>query len=220
MKPLKIVLMPPESLIPYVNNAKLHSQSQITKLASSISEFGFDVPIVVDKNNVIIKGHGRREASIALGLKNVPVVVAEHLDEYQVKAARIADNKSSSNDYDLDLLKIDLGSLQLADYNLSLTAISEFELDSLINEIKIDDQFQSSIIGDFQNTGLSTSNPTVGEVTNLSEDDLSEEQFTPKRWSFTLAFQDQESFTFVVNRLKAHGEDLAESLLKELEYEG
>lgn len=222
MKQLKIILMPIEKIIPYVNNAKIHSESQVKKLASSISEFGFDQPIVVDKNNIIIKGHGRREAAMALGLTKVPVLVADHLDEYQIKAARIADNKSSSNDYDLDLLKIDLGSLKLADYDLKLTAISEFELDGLLNELNIDDKFQANVIGEFQNTAQTEGNPIVGEVEDQGEREGldSDEQFSPRRWSFTLTFENQEQFTFAVNNLKEYGEDLAASLLKLMNYEG
>ncbi|MFH3639762.1 ParB/Srx family N-terminal domain-containing protein, partial [Acinetobacter baumannii] len=76
---------------PYELNAKIHSEEQVAKIAESIARFGWDQPIVVDKNGVIIKGHGRRLAAIKLGLIEVPVLVRDDLNEEQVKAARLAD---------------------------------------------------------------------------------------------------------------------------------
>lgn len=163
---IKVIYDRPENLIPYVNNNKYHSDEQILRLASSIQAFGFDVPIVVDKHNVIIKGVGRREAALKLRLKTVPVIVADYLDEYEVKAARIADNKSSSNEYNLDAIKFEIGTLNLQNYNLALTGISPVEIDSMLSDISNDDSFQQSIIGEFQNTGQNNSNPTIGEVTH------------------------------------------------------
>lgn len=138
MKKLQIKLIDPKSLIPYVNNSKLHSDEQVLRIASSIQEYGFDVPIVVDKNMVIIKGHGRVLASIKLNLKEVPVIVADHLDELQVKAARIADNKTSSTEYNNDLLKFDVKSLELKEFNLAALGIRPHELNELLKDIDLD----------------------------------------------------------------------------------
>lgn len=135
---MRIEFKDPKSLTPYVKNAKIHTPEQIDDIAGQISAFGFDQPIVVDKNNVIIKGHGRREAAIKLNLSEVPVVVAEHLDEYQAMAARIADNKiARDTDVDQDKLKFDLGTLSLRDFNMKLTGfkpmeLKKFELDTVI----------------------------------------------------------------------------------------
>jgi len=145
MNKLNIQYIDPKNIIPYVNNHKIHSDEQILRLASSIQEYGFDQPIVVDKNMVIIKGHGRREAAIRLNLKSIPVIVNEVLDEYQVKAARIADNKTSSNEYNLDALKFDIGTLNMQEYNLASLGIQPFELDQLMKELD-----QSNFTNDFQ----------------------------------------------------------------------
>lgn len=121
----------PRDLIPYANNAKVHSPDQIDQIASQIASFGFDQPIVVDARNVIIKGHGRREAAIKLNLAEVPVVVST-LDEYQAMAARIADNAVVSKEYNKDKLKFDLGTLKMSGLDLKLTGLKPLELKSLV----------------------------------------------------------------------------------------
>jgi len=170
----------PENLKPYQNNNKYHSDDQILRVASSIQEFGWTQPVVVDKNKVIIVGHARVLASLKLKLKTIPIIVADHLSENEVIAARIADNKSSSTEYNNDAIKFDLGILNRANYNINLTAIEPIELDFLMKNNVIDDNFQRSVIGDFQNNGLSAPNPVVGEVKNIpvsieGEDDVPEE---------------------------------------------
>lgn len=125
----------PEKLTPYQNNPKKHSIKQLDKIAAQISAVGFTQPIVVDKDHVIIAGHGRREASLRLGLKSVPVIVASHLDEYQVKAARIADNRvAEEGEIDQDVLKFELGSLSLRDFDLKLTGFDLGQLDGMLSE--------------------------------------------------------------------------------------
>lgn len=161
MNNLKVIHEKPENLIPYVNNNKYHSDEQVLRVAASIQEFGFTQPIVVDKNNVVIAGHARREAALKLKLKTVPVVVADHLDEYQVKAARIADNKTSSNDYNLDAIKFDLGTLNLKDFNLALTGLQPIEIESLLSDISNDPVFEKSILGEFQNSEEKKANEIV-----------------------------------------------------------
>lgn len=89
---LTVEYQSPLALIPYQNNHKLHPPSQIKKIASAINRYGFDQPIVTDAAGVIIKGHGRREAALQLGLDKVPVIVASHLSQQEAAAARIADN--------------------------------------------------------------------------------------------------------------------------------
>lgn len=131
-KVFQIVQMLTKSLIPYVKNNKIHDDEQIDQLAGMIAEFGFDQPIVVDENNVIIKGHARWLAAKKLGLENVPVIVADHLDEHQVMASRIADNKVSSTKYDMENMKFDLGTLERVGFNLNLTGLGLGELDELL----------------------------------------------------------------------------------------
>lgn len=96
MSELKIQMWIVDDVKPYELNAKIHSEEQVAKIAESIARFGWDRPIVVDKNGVIIKGHGRRLAAIKLGLIEVPVLVRDDLNEEQVKAARLADKDRHS----------------------------------------------------------------------------------------------------------------------------
>ena len=84
-----------EELIPYVNNPRDNSAA-VDAVASSIAEFGFKVPIIVDRNSVVVTGHTRLQAAKKLGLAEVPVLMADDLSDAQVKAFRIADNKVSS----------------------------------------------------------------------------------------------------------------------------
>lgn len=153
-KPLEIVWYPPTDLVPYAKNAKVHSNEQIDKIAGQISAFGFDQPIVIDENKVIIKGHGRREASIRLGLPKVPVIVST-LDEYQAMAARIADNKVAEAPYDNELLKFDLGTLDLQNFNMELTGMDNVALNALLNPEELERE-QGKGIEDFSETHETT----------------------------------------------------------------
>jgi ParB-like chromosome segregation protein Spo0J len=105
MNPLRLEMWPIDKVAPYQKNAKKHSDEQIEQLAAIIERQGWDVPIVVDKDGVIIKGHGRRLAAIRLGLKQVPVIVRDDLTPAQADAARITDNYVVSNDYDQAALR-------------------------------------------------------------------------------------------------------------------
>lgn len=120
------------SLVPYVSNTKKHPSSQIDKLAGAIAEFGFDQPIVIDGDGIIIKGHGRLLASKKLKLKEVPVLVRTDLTPAQVKAARIADNRLAESEWDEDLLKVELLDLKNSAFDLSLTGFDTKELDQLL----------------------------------------------------------------------------------------
>ena len=91
---MKILNLKTEQLIPYVNNPR-NNQNSIDKVASSIKEFGFKVPIVVDKDHVVVTGHTRLLASKKLGIEEVPCIIAEDLTPAQIKAFRLADNKVS-----------------------------------------------------------------------------------------------------------------------------
>lgn len=102
-----------DDVIPYENNVKVHDKKQVDKIARSIKEFGFDQPLVVDANGVLIKGHGRRLAAIELGLKKVPVLVRADLDEDQVKASRLADNRVAMGDIDTMLLQEELRKINM-----------------------------------------------------------------------------------------------------------
>tara|TARA_B100002049_G_scaffold229299_1_gene204877 strand:+ start:1405 stop:2067 length:663 start_codon:yes stop_codon:yes gene_type:complete len=131
---LKIVARDIETILPYEKNAKIHDELQVTKLAQQISEHGWDQPIVVDADGVIIKGHGRRLAALKLGMTQVPVIVRDDLTPDQVKAARLADNRVSSTDYDTELLQAELAALAMTD-DLLNTGFDARELDFLTADL-------------------------------------------------------------------------------------
>ena len=126
----------PGSLTPYSNNAKTHPIEQIDKIAASIASFGFDQPIVVDADGVIIKGHGRREASLRLGLDKVPVLVRDDLSVTEIKAARIADNKTAESPFDEEALRLEFEALMEHDFDLSLTGFDLEEIDDLLAAVE------------------------------------------------------------------------------------
>lgn len=100
-------------LIPYENNPRINDDA-VDYVANSIREFGFKVPIIVDKNNVIVAGHTRLKAAEQLGLVEVPVIRADDLNEDQIKAFRLADNKVGEiAEWDLDKLKIELDEINI-----------------------------------------------------------------------------------------------------------
>jgi ParB-like chromosome segregation protein Spo0J len=139
-KKLKIEYMEIDKIIPYVNNTRTHSQEQITQIASSIKEFGFNNPILIDENNGIIAGHGRLEAGKKLGLEKVPVVRLVGLTEAQRKAYIIADNKIALNaGWDEELLRVELESLQDMNFDLDLLGFNEDELNEIFKDDEIYD---------------------------------------------------------------------------------
>src|SRR6056297_3812968 len=93
-----------DAIIPYTNNPKEHPDEQVQKIASSIKNYGWDQPIVVDGDGEIIKGHGRLQAAEKLGLDEVPVIWREDLTDAEAKAARIADHKTAESPWADDLL--------------------------------------------------------------------------------------------------------------------
>jgi ParB-like chromosome segregation protein Spo0J len=115
----------------------------VDKIAASIAEFGFDQPIVVDEQGVILKGHGRREAALRLGLEQVPVIVRTDLSETQKKACRIADNKVAESEWLEDALRLELLELKDENYDLTLTGFDEESVLKLLAEDSEDpfDQF-------------------------------------------------------------------------------
>ena len=122
-----------DKVIPYINNPR--KNTNVDKVMSSIKEFGFQQPIVVDKENVIVVGHTRYEAAKKLDLKEVPVVVAD-LTELQAKAYRIADNKVAQDNYwDFEKLQIELDNILENNYDLLNTGFDTDELDNLMNKI-------------------------------------------------------------------------------------
>ncbi len=104
MENLKIEYLPVKQLHEYSRNAKTHPAEQVEHIANSIREFGFRQPLVIDKDNVLVIGHGRLLAAKKLGLDTVPCVRADDLTEEQIKALRLADNKTNESEWDFSLL--------------------------------------------------------------------------------------------------------------------
>ncbi len=119
-------------LIPYINNARTHSPAQIMKLRSSIREFGFINPVIIDKDYNIIAGHGRIMASREEDISEVPCVLVDFLTETQKKAYMLADNKMALDaGWDEELLKLELEALEGEAFDLSFTGFDERELSDL-----------------------------------------------------------------------------------------
>ena len=130
---MKIVDIKVADIRPYEKNNKKHPQEQIEDVATSIKQFGFKQPLVLDKDNVIIIGHCRFEAAKLLGLETVPCVIASDLDEEKVRKLRIADNKTNESEWDMEALKFELQDLKFDEFNF------EFNLPEEKKEVEEDD---------------------------------------------------------------------------------
>jgi DNA modification methylase/uncharacterized protein (UPF0335 family) len=138
---IQITEKPITDLIPYANNARKHSDKQISLLASSIQEFGFNNPILIDSKNSVIAGHARLEAAKKLGLSVVPTILLDHLSAAQKKAFILADNRIAiESTWDNDLLKLELDELKELDFDLNLTGFDLKEIDKITNILKLDQE--------------------------------------------------------------------------------
>jgi len=138
-------LVPLSKLVPYVNNARTHSPEQLAKLRSSLREFGFINPVIIDRDFNVIAGHGRIAAAKEEGITEVPCVFVDYLTEAQKKAYILADNRMALDaGWDEELLRIEIESLQGADFDVSLTGFGEDEIADLFagdgeKDVKDDD---------------------------------------------------------------------------------
>lgn len=123
-----------DELVPYVNNPRFNDDA-VEYVAKSIKEFGFKVPIVIDKNNEIVAGHTRYKASIELGLEEVPCIVADDLSEEQIKAFRLADNKVSEKaEWNFELLEEELA--QINDIKMNEFGFILEELEEVVEDLE------------------------------------------------------------------------------------
>ena len=134
---MKIIQIKLTLIVPYSKNHKKHSKEQIQKVANSIQRFGFIQPLVVDKDNNIVIGHCRYEASKLLKLKEIPCVVVDNLTEDEIKALRIADNKLNESDWSMDLVIEELKELKLNSFDITLTG---FDTDLILEPEEKDDE--------------------------------------------------------------------------------
>jgi DNA modification methylase len=120
-------------LIPYVNNSRTHSDEQVTQLASSMKEFGFTNPVLIDEDGGLIAGHGRVLAAKKLGIEELPSIVLAGLTESQKKAYIIADNQLPLNaGWDLDKLKLEIENLKELDFDIDLLGFDDDFLSGLL----------------------------------------------------------------------------------------
>ena len=152
-------------LIPYVNNSRTHSDEQVMQVASSIKEFGFTNPILIDDDGGIIAGHGRLLAAKKLDIDEVPCIRLGYLSEAQRKAYVIADNKLALNSgWDNDLLKIELMQLDSIDFDLNLTGFDLSELANIFDPVTEEIELQEQT---FSETLTSLLNVTMNRIKNL-----------------------------------------------------
>ncbi|MCW7553311.1 ParB/Srx family N-terminal domain-containing protein [Endozoicomonas gorgoniicola] len=134
-KKYKLVDKKVGDLIPYVNNSRVHDDEQVIQICSSIREFGFTNPVLIDEDNGIIAGHGRLMAAKKLELKTVPCIILAGLSDAQKKAYVIADNAIALNSsWDMDKLSLEVEALQAEDFDLEVLGFRDDFLVSLYDE--------------------------------------------------------------------------------------
>jgi len=134
MAKTKIEQVPVESLIPYARNAKKHSDEQVAQIAGSIREFGFNNPVLIDKDNGIIAGHGRVLAARKLNLQEVPCIRLDHLTDTQRKAYIVADNRLGEigGGWEWELLKIETDEIVQAGIGLDLMGFTDADISRML----------------------------------------------------------------------------------------
>ena len=136
---MKIEKVKIEEIKLYENNAKLHPEWQVEQIKNSIIEFGFNDPIAIDENNVIIEGHGRYLALKELDYTEVEIIRLDHLTESKKNAYILAHNKLTLNTaFDTDILKYELNKLRTEDFDLRLTGFENYEIEELLSEDEAD----------------------------------------------------------------------------------
>ena len=149
MPTLQINYKSTENLIPYANNSRTHSDDQINQVASSIKEFGFTNPVLIDEQGGIIAGHGRVMAAKKLGLSEVPTITLEGLTKAQVKAYVIADNQLALNSgWDMNALKLEVETLSEMDFDIDLLGFDDSFLDNQQIAKESPEEFKD--IGEFE----------------------------------------------------------------------
>ena len=132
---MRIKNTPIDDLRPYAHNPKTHPEAQIDKIARSIEEFGFLVPILIDGDNSIIAGHGRLLAARKLGLAEIPTICINHLTEAQIRAYRIADNRLTESAWDIELLESEIAILQDMDFDIDLTGFDDIDIGEMFSDV-------------------------------------------------------------------------------------
>lgn len=138
---MKIELTPIETIFPYPQNSRIHSDAQVALIARSIEDYSFTQPVVIDESNIVLVGHGRLLAAQKLGLQQVPTLQLKNLTEAQKRAYRILDNKlQNDSEWDFGNLELEIEALQEADF-----PIEDWGLESLFNLDTIPSEIDESI---------------------------------------------------------------------------
>ena len=140
---MEIIIRGVNTLTPYERNTKQHDQKQIDNVANSIKRFGWQQPIVIDENGVVVIGHCRLLAAKKLGLQEVPVTVASGLTDEEIRELRIADNKTNESPWDFGNLQIELGDLDFEGFDLDFGNAEEVNDDAspVSDDPEEDDEF-------------------------------------------------------------------------------
>lgn len=178
MKKMEVVYIPPGELIPYEGNAKQHPPKQVDHIANSIKRFGFKQPIVIDRDKVVVIGHGRLAAAKELKLDSVPVVYADDLSDDDIKALRLADNKTNESEWDIGKLEEELAALSIQGIDMTM-----FGFDAL-KELENENPYTGKTnIPQYEPTGEETVIEELVDdskmnqlVTEIDESNLSEEE--------------------------------------------
>jgi ParB-like chromosome segregation protein Spo0J len=189
-----------KSIIPYENNAKLHDERGVERIVRAITSTGyFDQPIVVDENNVIIKGHGRRLASIKLGLSKVWVVKNTEMSEVAKKASRLQDNLVARGDMDESILYSELEEIaKIGGFDFEDLGLNEIELEEFNNAFVFDDE-------DYLNK-LDGLGDEIKDVEEKEEKDvkLKAENYEPSL-SVVVECENEDQQRQIYNRMTAEG---------------
>jgi ParB-like chromosome segregation protein Spo0J len=178
----KIVLLDPNSLEFYDKNGKNHPPEQIEDIATQISKFGFDQPIVINEKNVILKGEGRTLASKKLKLKKVPCIRRTGLSQAEQIAIRAGDNRVAESTWNYDNLKFDFEKLKKLNFDLSFTGFKTPEIDTILSGWKTDlakvDDIEAHTDGIFSVIKITCSPEVKDEVRTFIGDALSKSPFS------------------------------------------
>ena len=144
---LRVRYVPTSTLTPHPRNARVHPKKQISKLKALIRRVGFRVPIIVDADQVILAGHGRHQAATELGMAEVPVIAFDDLSEADRRAFMMADNLiGEKGDYDREALRLEVGYLTDAGYEVELTGLDTIEIDRLLGSEPAGDAKSDDIV--------------------------------------------------------------------------